>query len=319
MKRVIFLVVMILTPFLNSCGDSGSESKEKQCDTSCESWQTCVNGACQTKAGYCNGTTALCEDPNKPHCDLGTNTCSTVTTDCENPCGEWQYCYYGTCYTRPNRCLNHDNCTTVSKPVCDPESHFCVAQTSPCNPACQDWEKCNTATFTCELAPGNCNENSDCTVSGLPICDLTTHECKGETTDCESSCGDWGYCYNGYCNVKQDGLHCGEGVPCPSIHLPHCNEITHQCEVAPEDNCDGSCQYWETCQEGKCVTASAYCGNDRPCKNPQRPICNSETHLCESQVQNTYLEPTQMDHFPGLIVTTESMKSSFQRSYRDYK
>lgn len=293
------------------CGGESNDPVEKTCTPECSNGKVCQDGTCVTESNFCDNSTP-CNDPTKPHCDLESNTCSAETSDCTG-CNEWEYCYYGTCNIRGDRCESHGDCTSGTKRVCDESSHFCVEQTSPCNPACQTWEVCNDTTFTCELGSGNCLSNTDCTVQGKPICDLETHECNESSTDCGNSCGDWGLCYDGYCQVKQDGLHCGEGVPCISIHLPYCNEITHACEVSPGEVCNPVCDFYQSCNNAVCETAYGYCGDGRPCEDPQRPICNSETHLCEGQIQNVFIDPYVIDTYPAVIITTNSLKSSFQK------
>jgi len=103
-------------------------------------------------------------------------------------------------------------------------------------------------------------------------------ETKGKT--CNPICDTWQICNDdGNCELKKD--MCSTNADCKDGVNTVCNEL-HICEKMEENNCDPSCEEWQSCNNGSCELKTDRCNTDDDCIGVTT-ICN-EFHSCATDV-----------------------------------
>ncbi len=282
----LFLLFLFLIVLIGCGSDEVTNPVDKKCSPVCESWEICNDGTCVLNAGYCNAD-SNCTDTSKSKCDLTTHICIAEQTSCTPACQSWQTCNETTsqCEAKPGYCDSTTLCTSPSKPICDETNHICVPESTNCSPECDgSWQYCYNG--TCKTRPGFCGEDRLCENEALPVCDETIHLCIQEEQTCVPGCQIWQYCEDAACYTKPG--QCAGDQDCLDLDYPKCDLDMHVC-----------------------VSMTGYCNTDNDCDDPNYPVCDVAHHSCIFGV--TYTEPTTIENYVAVIVTTNALKPSFEK------
>jgi len=137
--------------YTNSTCNDGLECKdniciklELSCTPSCQEWQSCDNGSCNTSKDRCKDDND-CSDSKK--CDDSHNCRDSL---CFNVICDY---YWFECNEENGRCDKlldgycADNSDCIDNKVCN-AAHNCIENNTECTPSCQEWESCNSG--SCE-------------------------------------------------------------------------------------------------------------------------------------------------------------------------
>ena len=180
------------------------------------------------------------------------------------------------CARRAEPC---DQVTCPEWATCDPSTLACEPDIGRCDTSddCLDWETCDNS-HTCVLAPGRCNDTSDCDIaSATPVCDVAAHECVAgdpcEGVDCE----EWQACDPATAHCVLAPGRCNSTADCTQ-DLPACDGSTRTC-VSAEDPVNivpnGGFESWSVYDipyEGEHLIPDGWYGLDIPGSSEIDPV-----------------------------------------------
>jgi len=264
----------------------------------------CSNGAycdgaevCDLVSGCQAGPAIVCSDG--IFCTL--DTCNEATDSCTHvanhgACNDFQYCngvescdlVHGCEAGTPVDCNDGVACTVDS---CDEVADVC--SNSPNHGACSNGQFCDGVEVCdpdggCEPgSPIDCGDGVPCTVD---TCNEAADQCDHAPN--HASCSNGEFCDGTeVCDPVNDcqagtAPNCGDGVSCTT---DACNELTDQCDHAPDDAvcsngqyCDGAetCDPVNDCEPGTPVS----CDDDVSCTVD---TCNEATDQCNHAPNDT--------------------------------
>ncbi len=211
--------------------------------------------------------------------DAGTSTTTACSGNCTDrgECGPDQVCKDSQCCPPPPRCASPQDCPS-SAPQCNGATGQCFGgQSCILDTDCDNMGGCAPGTCRCDgmngqpgscvLRDNECDEDSDCLMSGqfcaklqtprlclmAPLC-MGDAQCANQGLVCDTNAG---HCVN--------GMACSQGSGCPGNQVCINDVCTAQsCVTNP-----GLCNAMETCDQatGTCIPAQGgSCTTDNDCQ-----------------------------------------------------